>query len=111
MSGDRPARPARTGSTAPPPVFLERQSYRRRRLSDAARLLPLLGALLFAVPLLWPQGDAGDRMPTSSAILYIFGIWASLILVNVVFGRLSRRSGTGEGAVDSGDGGPETGDG
>ena len=67
---------------APPPVFLERQSYRRRRLSDAARLLPLLGAALFAVPLLWPTAeDAGTGiapMPTSVAITYLFSIWAAL---------------------------------
>ena len=34
---DRPRRPS---------LFLERRTYRRRRLMDAARLLPLLGLLL-----------------------------------------------------------------
>jgi len=76
-----------------PAVFLERQSYRRRRLMDTARLLPVLGALLFAVPLLWPgTGDDGAAMPlpTSRAILYIFLVWALLILGNIWFGRLTR---------------------
>lgn len=85
-----------------PSVFLERQSYRRRRLMDAARLMPVLGALLFAVPLLWPAaGDPGGAapMPTSGAILYIFTVWAVLILGNVWFGRLTRGwSGGGPGA-------------
>ena len=41
-------------------VFLERETYRRRRIMDAARLLPLLGVALFALPLLWPKpGDPG----------------------------------------------------
>ncbi len=76
-----------------PSVFLERQSYRRRRLTDAARLLPALGILLYAVPLLWPAaGDTGgaEPMPTSGAILYIFLVWALLILANVWFGFLTR---------------------
>lgn len=84
-----------------PAVFLERQTYRRRRLMDAARLLPVLGALLFAVPLLWPGAeDAGAAapMPTSRAIRYIFLVWALLILGNIWFGRLTRGwSGPGRG--------------
>lgn len=74
----------------PPPVFLERQSYRRRRLMDAARLLPVLGAALFAVPLLWPtEGENAVRM--SAAITYVFSVWAVLILVSVGFGVAARQ--------------------
>jgi hypothetical protein len=68
------------------PLFLERRSYRQRRLMDAARLLPLLGVLLWLVPLLWPQGGSQsapakvDAVSTSSAILYIFGVWIVLAL-------------------------------
>jgi hypothetical protein len=70
----------------PSPLFLERRSYRQRRLVDAARLLPLAGALLWLVPLLWPQGGGVDggaqisAVPTSSAMIYIFGIWIILVL-------------------------------
>lgn len=102
--GREPARPASPRSAVPPPVFLERQSYRRRRLADAARLLPLFGALLFAVPLLWPGTDTADRMPTSAATMYIFSIWAGLILVNAVFGWLARGWGGNDGVRDPGDG-------
>ena len=96
-----------------PSVFLERQTYRRRRLMDAARLLPVLGALLFAVPLLWPAAnDAGGAapVPTSRAIRYIFVVWALLILGNVWFGLLTRgwsgagRSGDPVDATDGTDG-------
>lgn len=66
------------------PLFLERRSYRQRRLMDAARLLPLLGVLLWLIPLLWPQRDPADEVAavsTSSAILYIFGVWVLLALI------------------------------
>lgn len=77
-----------------PSLFLERQSYRRRRLTDAARLLPFLGAALLAVPLLWPDHRAeGEAVPLSSAILYIFACWGLLILVGLVFGIAARRLG------------------
>ncbi|MFC3613579.1 hypothetical protein ACFORG_07385 [Lutimaribacter marinistellae] len=77
---------------APPPVFLERQSYRRRRLNDAARLLPVLAAALFAVPLLWPSGSEGaEPVPMSAAILYVFTVWALLVLVAILFGIAARR--------------------
>ena len=72
-----------------PPLFLERESYRRRRVADAARVLPVLGALLFLVPLLWAPAEtaAPDTAPGG---LYIFLVWAGLILAALL---LSRRLG------------------
>ncbi|MDU8913732.1 hypothetical protein [Aestuariicoccus sp. MJ-SS9] len=64
-----------------PPLFLERQSYRRRRLRDAARALPVLGMLLWLVPVIWPTGPGtgqGTGVTSSSALIYIFGVWALL---------------------------------
>ncbi|QBF32563.1 hypothetical protein [Thalassococcus sp. S3] len=74
-----------------PSVFLERQSYRRRRLLDAARFLPVLGALLFAFPLLWPKPETGEAVSMSSAMLYVFGVWAVLIGLAACFGLAQRR--------------------
>ena len=65
------------------PVFLARQSYRRRRLMDAARLLPLLGALLVFLPILWSPGGR-----TAAGLIYLFLVW--LVLIGVV-AVLSRR--------------------
>ncbi|MEM1375604.1 MAG: hypothetical protein AAGF78_14625 [Pseudomonadota bacterium] len=74
----------------PPPVFLERAHYRRRRLSDAARTLPVVGGVLILLPLLWTQGLNG--VSTVSAFLYIFGIWALMIALAIAIARpLSRR--------------------
>ncbi|MGE4327506.1 MAG: hypothetical protein AB7E21_15600 [Pseudodonghicola sp.] len=85
-------------ATKTPSVFLERQSYRRRRLMDAARLLPVLGALLFAVPLIWPRAGQPGAVKSSDAVIYIFTVWAALILGNLWFGRLTRGwSGAGPG--------------
>ncbi|WP_323783660.1 hypothetical protein [Thalassovita sp.] len=59
------------------PLFLERRSYRVRRVMDAAKLMPFLGAALWAVPVLW-SGEGENQVPTSRAILYIFLVWAAL---------------------------------
>ncbi|KIN60720.1 hypothetical protein Z945_1699 [Sulfitobacter noctilucae] len=82
------------------PVFLARQSYRQRRIMDAVRLLPFLGAALWMVPLVWPTsaipvetatGSAGPvRM--STALLYIFCIWGGLVCA--AFGLWLRSRGT-----------------
>ncbi|MGR3805152.1 MAG: hypothetical protein ACU0AY_16880 [Marinibacterium profundimaris] len=82
----------RPGGRARPPIFLERRSYRRRRMMDAARILPILGALLFVVPLLWPRPDLAEPgVPTSPAFIYVFGLWAVLILISGLLSRSARR--------------------
>lgn len=84
-------------SKAPTPLFLERRSYRQRRLMDAARLMPLLGGVLWVVPLLW--GRAGE-VSTSTAMLYIFGVWLLLaglaLMLSVKLEDSSDEAGTGE---------------
>lgn len=65
------------------PVFLERASYRQRRLTDAARLLPLLGVVLWAIPLLWRSHSADDPF-NATALLYVFGVWVVLIILSAL---------------------------
>ncbi|MDD8024025.1 MAG: hypothetical protein PHX82_13055 [Paracoccaceae bacterium] len=61
------------------PLFLARRSYRRRRMMDAARILPLLGAVLILLPGLW--GPADDPVPaTGRGGLYLFAVWAGLVV-------------------------------
>ena len=73
------------------PLFLARRSYRRRRLEDAARLLPWLGAFLFGLPLLW----TGAR--TAPGLVYLFAAWIVLIGIALVLSRrLARAEGPGE---------------
>ena len=59
-----------------PPLFLARAVYRRRRLRDAARLVPLVGAFLLLLPMLWRQ-EAG--LGAGWDWLYLFAVWALLI--------------------------------
>lgn len=65
--------------------FLERAPYRNRRVADAARVLPVLGGVLIMMPLLWPKSPAiGEVTQTSGAGVYLFGIWALVILVAAI---------------------------
>ena len=62
-------------------LFLERRSYTRRRILDGARLLPIVGFVLWMLPLIWPAKGAEGAIATSNATLYIFAIWIGLILL------------------------------
>lgn len=52
------------------PLFLARAVYRRRRLRDAARLLPVLGLLLLILPALGREIGAHAR-----DAIYLFTVW------------------------------------
>ncbi len=79
------------------PVFLARQTYRMRRMMDAVRVLPLLGLALWMVPLMWPlpQGAGEDSgMAMSKGLLYLFGVWAAMVLCGLVLWLKTRRTET-----------------
>ena len=82
-------------SGKPTPIFVQRRTYRRRRLADAARLLPVLGAVLVMIPLLW-QGDgrpdgglqaASDGGRTAWVMTYFFFVWLGLAVLSGVLSR------------------------
>ena len=75
------------------PVYLERASYRRRRLEDAARLAPFFGVFLLILPALW----ASDSR-TADAMIYVFTVWGILIVLMAV---VSPRLASGEDKADS----------
>lgn len=82
------------------PLFLARAPYKRRRLRDAARLLPVLGALLLLLPLLWtPEVEVALR---GADVVYFFLVWAGLILAAAVFAP-GLRAGDNEAAEDEED--------
>lgn len=60
------------------PMFLARRAYRRRRLIDAARLLPVFAGFLVLVPLLWDDGR-GDAPVMAEHAAYLFVIWALFV--------------------------------
>lgn len=61
------------------PIFVARKGYRRRRMRDAVRILPVLGAFLLMIPLLW-SGEDGGNPSTRVGYVYLFVIWALLIV-------------------------------
>ncbi len=71
------------------PVFLERANYRQRRLQDVARLLPVLAAVLFVLPLIWKLTGNEDR-GTSDVVIYLFVIWSCLIAAAAILARKLR---------------------
>ncbi|MDW3225534.1 MAG: hypothetical protein R8G34_22015 [Paracoccaceae bacterium] len=75
------------------PLFLERSGYRQRRVMDAVRLLAILGAGLWMLPLLWPSAQVGapEAVPLSRALSYVFGVWAALIAAAYLLARQLRR--------------------
>ncbi|EPX86473.1 hypothetical protein ruthe_01288 [Rubellimicrobium thermophilum DSM 16684] len=84
------------------PPFLDRRRYRRTRLRDAACLLPVLGAALLLVPLLWPASGQGTPPSNAGALLYLFGVWAGPILAAGILSRLLRSGGQPEDAPEDG---------
>jgi len=82
------------------PKFLDLKSYRRKRLVDAAKMLPVLGVILvaFALPFLYSGSGDNLRPPLSATplALYFFGVWLALIVVGMILSRvLGRRAGEG----------------
>ncbi|WP_370044711.1 MULTISPECIES: hypothetical protein [Salipiger] len=82
-------------------MFLERQSYRRRRVIDAARVLPFIGMLLWVIPLLWRE-DGAVAVRSSSAILYLFGVWILLVAgAAVLSAKLAAQARDGTAEVEA----------
>lgn len=72
------------------PMFVGEARYRRRRLRDGARMLPVFGAFLVLLPILWAPALT-ERRDTAPDGIYLFAVWAGLILVAAVLARpLSR---------------------
>lgn len=81
------------------PVFLGRIPYRRRRLRDAARLLPVFGLVFLLLPILWSPAQ-GLRV-LSRDLVYLFAVWLGLIAVAAAFAPgLSRDEGPPDGDED-----------
>lgn len=62
-------------------VFLERDSYRRRRIMDGARILPVAGFVLILLPVLWSFNTGAN---IAAEAVYLFVLWSALIVVAAV---------------------------
>ncbi|WP_198731866.1 hypothetical protein [Paracoccus tegillarcae] len=87
-------------------MFLERSSYRRRRLGDAARILPVLALLLILVPVWWVP----EAVSLTGGALWLFGLWAALIVLTAALHialHASDRAAWARGEDDSQSGGED----
>ena len=85
-------------------VFLERESYRRRRARDASRLMPVLFLFVFFIPGLWARGDEGEIL-LSSALIFLFVSWCIAILLAAVLARILRKPVLGQIGSDQSESG------
>ena len=83
------------------PVFLARRAYRLRRLRDAARLLPLAGAFLLLLPILWEPAETAARNTAWDGI-YLFAVWGLLIALAAWLAQ-----GLAAGEESDGENGPD----
>jgi len=74
-----------------PPKFVARTSYRRRRLIDAARLLPMLGLFLVLLPILWRTAETPEP-DTAWGGIYLFASWFVLIVASFLLSRVLARA-------------------
>lgn len=70
-------------------LFLERRIYQRRRLGDAAKLLPIAGLFLFVMPalLLGTPGEGNASGTTALRLIYFFFVWVCLIATCATIAR------------------------
>ncbi|NOX74134.1 MAG: hypothetical protein GXP03_11135 [Alphaproteobacteria bacterium] len=64
-----------------PAQFLDLKSYRQKRMLDAAKLLPLAGALVFLFPLVYLFVSPHGPISPGITAIYFFVIWLVLILL------------------------------
>jgi len=63
-------------------LFLERRTYRRNRLQDAARLAPVLAGFLFFGPVFILTSETGVGGGTGGWLVYFLLIWAGLVVLS-----------------------------
>jgi hypothetical protein len=73
------------------PPFLARDSYRLRRLMDAARFLPAFGFVLMLLPLMREDPQTGTASAASEGA-YLFAVWLMLILSTAPMSRGLRKT-------------------
>ncbi len=81
-------------------LFLERRTYRRNRLQDAARLVPVLGVFLFFGPVFILTSNTGIGGHTSIWLVYFLSVWFGLIILAAALSSALSRAFPSEGDDD-----------
>jgi len=69
------------------PQFLDQRTYRRKRLIDAAKVLPVLGGIIIIFPLPFLFIDHVLARDAAPLAVYFFGVWVVLIIGSAIFAR------------------------
>ncbi len=67
---------------------LAQRAYRRKKIKDAALVLPLLGAFLLASPFITIFATDGYIFGLPLPFIYIFGVWLFLVIAARRMARL-----------------------
>lgn len=78
------------------PIFLERAAYRRRRLQDAARLLPVVALIALLVPV-WVMPGA---LSGAGGMVLLFVFWLVVIICSGLLHQRLGRAPTPKGHRD-----------
>ncbi len=74
-------------------LFLERHTYRRHRLRDAARLLPVLGLILIFGPIFIRDDPEGAALTLAGGLVYYLAVWLGLIVLTALVSRALAAAG------------------
>ena len=69
-----------------------------QRATDSALILPCVGMILFLLPIMWPRTSEVDQAAgtaTSTALIYLFVVWAGLICCALGLALVIKRFGVG----------------
>lgn len=74
--------------------FLDLKSYRRKRLIDAAKLLPIFGVVcfIFPLPLLFVTAEQADAWRATPLAVYFFIVWSALVAMTFILSRVLAKS-------------------
>ncbi len=90
------------GAERASPQFLDLKSYRHKRIIDAAKLLPVIGAasLFFPLPFLFMDKSTGaggsEGGGATEVALFFFGGWILLIVAALLLSRALKNFATGD---------------
>jgi uncharacterized membrane protein len=65
--------------TSPSPAEQDANARTKRKIRDAAALLPILGIILLLTPLISVFSQSTHTGGIPNAVFYIFGVWLMLI--------------------------------
>jgi len=72
---------------------------RGQRVTDSALILPCVGMILFLLPIMWLRSSEvapAAGIATSTALIYLFVVWAMLICCALGLALLIKRFGVGQ---------------